>query len=394
MAPLPDIGAHLGTEESDTVEWKRDAEDRDVLRKAVCALANDLPRRGLGHLLVGIDKDGAPTGLSIDDQLILRVVEFRDDGRILPRPVITVEKVVYAGVDVLHVTVEPSAFPPVRFDNVVWVRVGSSTRKAHAAEELLLSEKRRSGDLPFDQQPVPGAGTADLDIELFRSSYLPAAVDVEVLAANERPLSTQLASLRLLEPQSEEATVLGLLLVGFDPTAWIPGAYAQFVRYDGVDPSDNVLDHEELRGNLIAQLDALGRLLAVNIRTAIEPAEGLRQGDRPDYPLSAMRELVLNAIIHRTYEGSNAPVRILWFDDKVEITSPGGPFGVVSRDNFDSRNDYRNPALAAALKHLGFVNRFGRGISLVRNALDKNGNPPAEFSIEDTYWGVTVGRAQ
>ncbi|MGH9038967.1 MAG: ATP-binding protein [Acidimicrobiia bacterium] len=391
---MSDLAEQLGTAERDDVEWKRDAEDRDLLRKAVCALANDLPRRGLGHLLVGVDKNGGPTGLPIDEQLILRIVEFRDDGRILPRPVITVEKAVYAGVDVLHVTVEPSFLPPVRFDNVVWVRVGASTRKAHAAEERVLSEKRRAGNLPFDQQPIPGASLEDLDLELFRSTYLPAAVDAEVLASNERPLSAQLASLRLLDPPSEKATVLGLLIVGLDPTAWVPGAYVQFVRYDGKEPSDNVVDHEELRANLIGQLDVLGRLLTVNIRTAIEPAGGLRQEDHPDYPLPALRELVLNAIIHRTYDGSNAPVRILWFDDRVEITSPGGPFGVVNRDNFDSRNDYRNPALAAAMKQLGFVNRFGRGITLVRNALEQNGNPPAEFGIEDNYWGVTVGSAR
>lgn len=389
-----DLAAELGTAERDDVEWKRDAEDRDLLRKAICALANDLPRRGTGHLIVGVDKNGAPTGLPVTDQLILQVVGFRDEARILPRPVVTVEKAAFRGVEVVHVTVEPSAFPPVRFDNVVWVRVGSSTRKAHAAEEVVLTEKRRAGDLPFDQQPVPGSGLPDLDVELFRSTYLPAAVDATVLSENERPLQAQLASLRLLDPASEEATVVGLMLVGFDPTSWIPGIYAQFVRYDGSDPSDNVLDHEELRGNLIAQLDALGRLLTVNIRTAIEPAGALRQGDRPDYPLSALRELLLNAVMHRTYEVSNAPVRILWFDDRVEITSPGGPFGVVSRENFSSRNDYRNPALAAALKHLGFVNRFGRGISLVRDALEKNGNPPAEFAIEDTYWGVTVRSAR
>ncbi|MGH9023691.1 MAG: ATP-binding protein, partial [Acidimicrobiia bacterium] len=316
------------------------------------------------------------------------------EARILPRPVITVEKAVFLGVEVVHVRVEPSALPPVRFDNVVWVRVGTSSRKAHAAEEVLLTEKRRGGDLPFDQQPVPGTGLVDLDVELFRSTYLPAAIDATVLAENQRPLPAQLASLRLLDPVSQEATVVGLMLVGFDPTSWVPGAYAQFVRYDGSDPSDNVVDHEELRGNLVAQLDALGRLLTVNIRTAIEAAGPLRQGDRPDYPLPALRELLLNAVMHRTYEASNAPVRILWFEDRVEITSPGGPFGVVSRENFGTRNDYRNPALAAALKHLGFVNRFGRGISLVRETLEANGNPAAEFAIEDTYWGVTVRSAR
>lgn len=119
----------------------------------------------------------------------------------------------------------------------------------------------------------------------------------------------------------------------------------------------------------------------------------LRQEDQPEYPLIALRELVLNAITHRDYEHFNASVRVQWFDDRVEITSPGGPYGVVTKDTFDRRNDYRNPALAAAMKSLGYVNRFGRGITLVRAALEQNGNPPPEFEVEDTYWSVTVRRA-
>lgn len=86
-------------------------------------------------------------------------------------------------------------------------------------------------------------------------------------------------------------------------------------------------------------------------------------------------------------------LRILWFEDRIEVTSPGGPYGIVTKDTFDQRTDYRNPALAAAIKTLGYVNRFGRGITLVRMALEQNGNPPAEFQVEDTYWSVTVRRA-
>ncbi|MGH8907075.1 MAG: ATP-binding protein [Egibacteraceae bacterium] len=66
----------------------------------------------------------------------------------------------------------------------------------------------------------------------------------------------------------------------------------------------------------------------------------------------------------------------------------------MTRENFRTRNDYRNPALAVALKQLGYVNRFGRGIGLVQRELERNGNPPAEFAIDDTYWGVTIRRAQ
>jgi ATP-dependent DNA helicase RecG len=390
---MVDLVAELGHVERDNIEWKRDASDRDMLRKAVCALANDLPERGIGHLLIGVRDDGTPTGLLVDDKLILQITNIRDEAQVLPRPVMAVGKATFAGGDCVHVTVQPSRVRPVRFDGVVWVRVGTSTRRATREEELLLAERTRAADLPFDQRPIDGSSVSDLDVELFSSTYLRAVVSADVLAENERTVDQQLSSLGLLDLSTGEARVLGVLLVGLDPSSFIPGAYVQFVRYEGTDQGSNVVDQDELRGNLIGTLDTLARVLVSNIRTALREPGGLRQEGRPDYPVTALRELVLNAVTHRDYEHFNAPVRIMWFDDRVEITSPGGPYGVVTKETFDRRNDYRNPSLAAAMKSLGYVNRFGRGITLVRTSLEANGNPPAEFEVEDTYWSVTVRRA-
>ena len=87
--------------------------------------------------------------------------------------------------------------------------------------------------------------------------------------------------------------------------------------------------------------------------------------------------------MHRTYEATNAPVRITWYDDQIEIFSPGGPFGVVTEQNFGEPGftDYRNPNLAEAMKVLGFVQKFGAGIASARRALAENGNPPLESTV-------------
>ncbi|MFI9588304.1 ATP-binding protein [Streptomyces sp. NPDC052236] len=138
--------------------------------------------------------------------------------------------------------------------------------------------------------------------------------------------------------------------------------------------------------SLIGTAARLEPLLRSNVRTRIV-GEGFRETPRPDYPLlEALREICMNALMHRNYETSYAPTRIVWFDDCVEVTNPGGPFGQVRDDNFDVVTDYRNPSLAAALKGLGYVNRFGRGIGRVRAALERNGNPPAEFQVDDSSW--------
>jgi len=84
-------------------------------------------------------------------------------------------------------------------------------------------------------------------------------------------------------------TVVGLLVAGFEPTAWAPGAYIQFVRYDGLEETAPIADDEELRANVVGQLQTLERLLRANVRTAVVETGGLRQRERPDYPLVALR---------------------------------------------------------------------------------------------------------
>jgi ATP-dependent DNA helicase RecG len=151
-----------------------------------------------------------------------------------------------------------------------------------------------------------------------------------------------------------------------------------------------VADDQEIRAHLIDSSLRLEAVLRGNLRTQVVPVSDLREAQVPDYPFDALREVCMNAVMHRNYETSYAPVRIAWFEDRIEISNPGGPFGQVRSDNFDRVNDYRNPSLAAAMKSLGYVNRFGRGIGRIRSALERNGNPPAEFTVDDSSWTVTL----
>jgi ATP-dependent DNA helicase RecG len=99
--------------------------------------------------------------------------------------------------------------------------------------------------------------------------------------------------------------------------------------------------------------------------------------------------------MHRNYEGSNAPTRVYWFDDRIEISNPGGLFGQVTQENFGKgTTDYRNPLIAEAMRTLGYVQRFGMGIPIAREALQKNGNPSAEFRFEPGAFLVTVRPAR
>ena len=101
-------------------------------------------------------------------------------------------------------------------------------------------------------------------------------------------------------------------------------------------------------------------------------------------PLPALQELVRDAIMHRTYEATHSPVQIAWFTDRVEIASPGGPYGDVSAAMFGQPGliDYRNPNLAEAMRVSGLVQRYGVGIPIARRELRANHQPAPAFAVD------------
>lgn len=384
--------------ESDRVERKEsvDPEFMDRIRQAVCAFANDLPGHDApGVLFIGLRDDGRCAGLAVSDELLRTLAAVRGDGRIVPVPTMTVGKHRFEdGCEVMLVTVAPATQPPVRLDGRAWIRVGPTRAIASANDERLLSERRRAGDRPFDVQPVAGATLAHLDLDLFRTTYLPQAVAPDVLAANQRSLELQLAALRLIDGRDLTPTALGLLVLCPDPRDWIPGAYVQFVRFDGEALTDPIVSAPPpIAGQLPEVMRELDQLLSRNISTAVDVAGAATEVRYPDYPVVALRQLVYNAVLHRTYEGTNAPVRVSWFSDRVEILSPGGPFGVVTRENFGTgATDYRNPHLAEAMRVLGYVQRFGVGIALARKALADNSNPALDLQPSESHVLAVVRR--
>ncbi|GAB3440067.1 ATP-binding protein [Actinophytocola sediminis] len=388
-----DLAVTLGAEETPCLEFKRTA-DAKTVRQAICAFANDLPNLGGGDLLIGVtDRGVALDDVDTSDGTLLALTDNRDNGKIIDRPSLVVCKATFKGKSIVHIRVEASSSPPVRLDGTVWVRPGPTTRRATRDDERVLSERRRFRDGPFDTRPYVGATVDDIDIRRFRNDVLPAFVSPEVLEENERPVELQLASIKVASPE-RVPTNMGLLLIGLNPTGFIPGAYIQLVRYTGTGVDSAVIDAQELRGNVLDSVDRLQSMLLGHLHTTIEATGAFTERNRPDYPIEALREACMNAIIHRNYESSHAPVRIAWFEDRIEITNPGGPYGAVRSDNFESRNDYRNPSLAGAMKELGFVNRFGRGIGRMQGVLSANGNPPAEFDVDDSSWLVLMRRAQ
>lgn len=395
MTPLTDeeLLALIHDLESDRAErkqaWKGDAPEKG--RQAVCAFANDLPNYRLpGVLFVGIKDDGSPMGTDfvVTDEMLKTLADIKTDGKIVPPPTLTVTKRNLLGRDVAVVTVWPADAPPVRLDGRIWIRTGPRRGQASAQDERVLNEKRRYRDRSFDTHPVAGSSLDDLSRSYFEHEYLPQAVARDVLEINGRGYEERLASLGMIASVDDPTpTVVGLLTLGKSPRTWVPSAYIQFLRIRGVRWGDPVADEAEIDGNLDTMLRRLDEKLRATLAVTVDFTSGSTTEVRAvPYPLSALQQLARNAVMHRNYEGTNAPVRIYWFDDRIEISNPGGPFGCVTQENFGRPgvSDYRNPILASVLKNLGFVQRFGFGIAEARRAMAANGNPEPRFEVEAT----------
>lgn len=375
--------------ESDRVERTVSVNKTDKLCRAICAFSNDFPGYGLpGYLLVGVDDNGRPSGLRVTDDILLKLGGLRSDGLIQPMPAMVVDRVKLPEGDVAVVKVLPSDMPPARYEGRIHIRVGPRRAVASEHEERILVERRVAATRSFDLMPCTGATLEDLALALFEG-YRERAIAPEVIVENNRPVERQLAALRFFDLRRSAPTHAGLLLFGKDPRAWLPGAYVQFLRIDGTKLADAIIDEQEIGGDLLTLLRQLDLVTGVQVRQRPVPVSILRERTVRDYPPSAIRELLLNAIMHRSYE-SNAPVRFYWFADRVEIQSPGGLYGNAKPENFPEQNDYRNPVIAEAMKVLGYVNKFGRGVLRAQADLETNGNPPAEFVLDPGFVKVVV----
>ena len=382
--------ALLNDTESDRVERKETFRG-DVpkkARQAVCAFANDLPGYDKpGVLFIGASDNGDPSKLDITDQLLLSLADMKTDGNILPLPVLSVEKRVLKRAAMAVVTVMPSDMPPVKYEGRIWIRTGPRRAIANEQEERILNERRRYKNLPFDIYPVPTAKLNDLSRLTFESEYLPNAFADDVLEENGRTYEERLASCRMIvSPDDTTPTVTGLLALGKSPQDFLPGAHVQFLRIDGTELADPVVDEEKIGGGIADILRRAEEKLRAHNRTAVDITSAPTHKISTPYPQAALQQILYNAVLHRTYERTNAPIRVYWFNDRIEISSPGGPYGNVTTENFGRPGvtDYRNPNIADVLKTFGFVQAFGRGIATARRAMELNGNPQPEFETTQT----------
>ena len=394
MLTKDDVYVLARAPESENLEKTKSIRSTDKLGAAICAFANNLRGDGAcGYLLIGVNDDGTLAGMRFSDEECQRIGALKSDGNLLPAPSLSTRCYAFDEGDIIVVEVYPSRNVPVAYKGDIWVRVGPRRSIANLEDRHRLTERYSSQQRTFEELPCTAATLADLDLKLFKNDYLPQAIEKEIIEGDERPIEQQLAALRFFDLEKNVPTNLGILLLGTYPERYIPGAYVQYVSFAGDDNGSDVLTALEFRGGLLKMIPKLDDFVKNSIaRPRPVLVTALREEERVKYPVWATRELLLNALIHRDYSFGNAPVKFYEYaGERIEVVNPGGLYGRANINNFPTVNDYRNPSLALAVKVMGYVNKFNRGIAKVKSELALNGNPPPYFDFNrETEFRVTV----
>ncbi|WP_461226277.1 ATP-binding protein [Lacticaseibacillus suihuaensis] len=286
---------------------------------------------------------------------------------------------------ILLLTVEPAeGIIYANKRDEVFLRIGDETHKATFEERKNLEYDR--GIRAYESQIIEDALLSDLDdktvaeykrLYQFDGDTLWDLLFPKGLAKRIRTASGN-ATYRL--------TVAGVLLLASEPTAFIPGARIRFVRYEGKTAQTgtqmNVVKQTRIEGPLTSMLTQTSDLIESQLRTfsSLDVASG-KFTEVPEYPKGAWLEGIVNAVTHRGYNYTGDDIRVLMFDDHIEIHSPGGLPAVVTPENIRKTHYSRNPYIARALTDFGWVREFGEGVERIYRDMNA-------FFLEDPEYDV------
>lgn len=343
-----------------------------------------------GTILVGLDPSGRVSDSPPED-----VEALLGRAQALCRPPISAgwRTLDLPGGQAVAITVSRSAQPHRTTDGRVLVRSGARNRLLSPAEAQQMEAAR--GALSFEERPVPGATLDDLDPDViaeFAAKRAERAPRGEHLEGEE--LLIEAGALGL----DRVPTVAGVLLFGRRPQRFVEQSGLVFVRFSGLDPRGpgglpGYGRREEITGPLARVIERAWRVVWEEMRhEAIIP--GLTREERPEYPPFAVREALVNAVCHRDYSIRGLRVEIRMFDDRLEVTSPGGLPGHITLDNIVEEHYSRNPRIVRGLYHWGYIEELGLGVDRMIEEMVRSGHPAPEFVSKPHSFSVVLRNAR
>ena len=374
----------LKRNEGKTLEYKRDLSSPEGILKTLVAFANTAG----GTVVIGVE-DGSKNVRGVPDVLASeeKLANLVSDS-IRPRLVPDIEVVPWRTLNVLAVQVYPSNTRPHYLERLgpeygVFIRVGSTNRRAEPAqiEEL----KRWNRIESFDEQALPDLKSEAID---FRAAS-------ELFAPYRQLTSQSWSTLRVTtEHQGRQVpTIGGLILFGKDRFSRFPDAWIQAGRFAGVNRA-RLVDSTEIRSLLPpAAEDAIA--FARKHLTNESIIEGVRREDRWSVPMVAVREAVMNAIVHADYAQQGAPIRLALFDDRIEIENPGLlPFGLTIEDITQGVSKLRNRVIGRVFHELHLIEQWGSGIQRMTSACVEAGLAAPKLEEIGMHFRVTISSAR
>ena len=363
--------------EGKTLEFKRDLSSPRNVLKTLVAFANSAG----GRLVIGVDDDRQVTGVAdpLDEEE--RICNLIADS-IAPRLVPNVELASIVERTVLVVEVFPSSSRPHYLkamgpENGVYVRLGSSSRQA--GPELIAELRRSAQGVVFDEMPMPELGPEDLDLEAAQRLFGP-----------ERKLDDKtLTTLKLLGREQGRLvpTQGAVLLFGKAREQYFPDAWVQCGRFRGRDKVE-IFDQAEIHEHLPDAVAAIELFLK---KHAFKTAQfgAMRREDVWSIPLTILREAIVNALVHCDYSQRGTPIRIAFFDDRIDIESPGMLLpGMTVEDMKSGVSRIRNPVIARVFRELHLIEQWGSGVRRIFAEAAEQGLP--EPAITEIATGLRL----
>lgn len=345
--------------ESSTLEFKREIPKNEQIIKTIIGFCN---QQG-GRLIIGLENDGTIRG--IDESKAQEMMEYLEKGILdASFPPIFIHTYLQRINDktLLILEVSPGTNKPYYLkkegrEKGVYIRLGRST--VHATPDMIDELKLDARNISFDTTPVYQASEEDLDkkkITKFlkkRKSAQNKHTDAEI---TEAMLAYKIIT---REHNQNIPTVGGILIFGKSPQFFFPEARIMCNNFLGIDINHKVIASKECLGTLDEQFKIAYDFVVSRLYTAWEIVGPLRE-EQLEIPEVAIREIIMNAILHRNYH-MQGPTKIAIFNNRIEIFSPGTFPGPISQNLKAGFTYLRNTMIAKIFREMGLIENFGLG---------------------------------
>jgi len=342
------------------------------LTEEICAFANSAG----GTLLIGVDDNNVLQGTTIDNGK--RSAIQNSIHEITPVFNCSIYSVIVDGIEIWVIEVPSGKNKPYVLSGAIYVRNGPNTQKLTTVEEM-RDFFQQANRIYFDEAPCVGFDfTSQIDIN---------NLDEFKAEANLSPRVPDEQIFNNLKLETQDGTFKNgaVLFFGSSPQDFIDTAVIRCVAFDGLNKR-YIIDNKIMTGPLYVQYKAAIQWLKtkLDIRYKIEGSTGPRE-EIWEIPKNVFKEAIINALSHRDYYDRGAKITIELFDDRVEITNPGGLVSAVSPKDFGKRSHSRNPLIFGLFARMRMVEQIGSGIGRIKDLMKDEGLPPPEFSYKGMF---------